>query len=274
MTSEQNEPESSDSMRVFGAVVKALREHTGMSREELGTLVHLSKHSVESIERGRRLAGQSFADAADTALGGTGAIREAFRSVTREKGLAAWFKQWAALERDAVALCTYECRIIPGLLQSPAYAGTLFTEQLPALDDSKVEVQLAARMERQEILRERLNTQYSFILEEHLFLRRTGGAGVTRELIDHVLEVGRLRNVELQVMPLVQERHAGRDGPIRLLETPDNKWFAYCEGQESGQFIGDTKVVSTLQMRYAKMRSQALTPEASRDRLLSIRGAL
>ncbi|WP_327359202.1 helix-turn-helix domain-containing protein [Streptomyces sp. NBC_01304] len=261
-------------MRTFGAVVRAMREHHGMTREELGAIVHLSKHSVESIERGRRLADQAFADAADAALGGTGAIREAFRNVTRERGLASWFKKWAGLEPRAISLCTYECRMVPGLLQTPAYATTLFTEQLPPLNDNQVEAQLAARAERQELLRERQNTAYSFILEEHLFRRRTGGTEVTLELIDHVLELGELRNVELQVMPLVQEHHAGRDGPIRLLETPENKWFAYCEGQESGQFIAEPKVVSTLQMRYARMRTQALTPEDSQGLLQSIRGAL
>jgi hypothetical protein len=74
-------------------------------------------------------------------------------------------------------------------------------------------------------------------------------AEVTRGLIERVLEVAELRNVEVQVMPQVRERHAGLDGPMRLLETPDNKWFGYCEGQESGQFISDPKVVSMLQMR-------------------------
>lgn len=64
------------------------------------------------------------------------------------------------------------------------------------------------------------------------------------------------------------------DGPIRLLETPANRWFGYCEGQESGQFISDPKVVSTLHMRYAKLRSQALTPEDSAGLLERLRGAL
>lgn len=42
-----------------------------------------------------------------------------------------------------------------------------------------------------------------------------------------------MRNVELQVMPQVQETHAGLDGPMRLLETPENTWFAYCEDSEA-----------------------------------------
>ena len=50
-------------------------------------------------------------------------------------------------------------------------------------------------------------------------------------LEESALEIAELRNVEIQIMPLVQESHAGLQGPMRLLETPENKWFAYCEGQ-------------------------------------------
>lgn len=46
------EPESSDSMRTFGAVLQALREHQGLSREEFGDLVRFSKHTVASLELG------------------------------------------------------------------------------------------------------------------------------------------------------------------------------------------------------------------------------
>ena len=40
------EPDSSDSLRTFGAVVQALREHAGLSREEFAELVRFSKHTV------------------------------------------------------------------------------------------------------------------------------------------------------------------------------------------------------------------------------------
>jgi hypothetical protein len=60
---------------------------------------------------------------------------------------------------------------------------------------------------------------------------------------------------------------------MQVLETPDHRWLCYCEGQESSQFITDRKVVSTLQMRYARMRSQALSLEDSVSLLRQMRGA-
>jgi transcriptional regulator with XRE-family HTH domain len=266
--------ETSDSLRTFGAVVQGLREHAGLSREEFGQLVGYSKHTVASVELGRRMPDPMFVERAEEVLGNTGALRRAAAFLVRRPGLAAWFRQWARLEATAIALYTYECRLIPGLLQTEAYARTLFTNQLPPLDDEQIEMQWVARAERQRLLRERPNTAFGFILEEHVFQRHIGGVEVTRELIDHVLELAELRNVEIQIMPTEQETHAGLDGPMRLLETAENEWFAYCEGQESGQFIADRKVVSMLQMRYARMRSQALTLNDSVSLLQRTRGDL
>ncbi|MFI5679387.1 helix-turn-helix domain-containing protein [Streptomyces cellulosae] len=269
-----SEPESSDSLRTFGAVVQALREHAGLSRGEFADLVRFSKHTVASVELGRRMPDPALVDRAEEVLGNTGALRKAAGHLARQPGLAAWFRQWARSEAEAITLYTYECRLIPGLLQTEAYARQLFDDQLPPLQDEQIEAQWAARADRKRLLLERPNTHFSFVLEEQLFLRRTGGTGVTRELIDHVLEMARLRNIEIQVMPLVRESHAGLAGPIQLLETPDAKWYAYNEGQRGGLLFSDPKEVSVLQKRYARMRAQALTPEDSVSLLQRTRGAL
>ena len=70
------EPEPSDSLRTFGAVVQALREHAGLSREEFGARVGLSKHTVASIETGRRMPDPDFVERAEPVLGNTGALTE------------------------------------------------------------------------------------------------------------------------------------------------------------------------------------------------------
>lgn len=269
-----DEPDCSDSLKAFGEVVKVLRRRAGLTQEEFAPQVQYSVTMVASIEQGRRFPPPQFVDRAEGVLDGMGVVRAAAKHLSRRPGLASWFRQWAQLEREAVALHTYECRLIPGLLQTEAYARTLFAEQLPPLGDEQIEAQLMARLERQELLRRRPNTAYSFILEEHLLLRGTGGRAVTAGLIEHLLDLASLRNIELQIMPVVRERHAGLDGPMQLLETPENRWFGYCEGQRSSQFISELKVVSTLQMRYARMRSQALSLEDSVSLLRQMRGAL
>lgn len=268
------EPESSDSMKTFGSFVQGLREHFGLSREEFGALVHLSKHSVASIELGRRLADERFVELAESALGNTGALRKAFKKVARQQGFAAWFRLWARLEREAVVLDTYECRLVPGLLQPLGYVREVYENAVPPLADEELEIQVAQRLERQRLLRERPNTSFSFIIEESVLLRELGGPEVTRALLDYLLECARLRNVTLQIMPLKGTRHASLAGPLQLLETPDSRRFAYVEGHMSGVLITDPKEVTALSQRYAKLRSQALTPEDSVALLVRMRGAL
>ncbi|GAA2571057.1 helix-turn-helix transcriptional regulator [Streptomyces roseoviolaceus] len=271
----EREPDPSDSLRTFGAVVQALREHAGLSRAEFAALVRFSKHTVESVELGRRMPDESFVGRAEEALGNTGALRKAARHLTRgEAGLAAWFRRWARLEKVAVSLCTYECRLVPGLLQSEGYMRALCEEDIPPVSDDALEATVRARVERQLLLRERPNTTFDFIVEEAVFMRRLGGVDVTRDLIDHVLEAIAPRNVTLQIMSVNSEHHACMAGPIQLLETPEGSWRGYSEGQENGRLIADPKLVSRLHMRYARLRSQALPPKDSVGLLERIRGAL
>ncbi|MFG2321005.1 Scr1 family TA system antitoxin-like transcriptional regulator [Streptomyces sp. NPDC048568] len=267
------EPDVSDSLRTFGAVVQGFRKRAGMTQEELAERVRYSVQTVASVEQGRRFPTAEYVRRAEDVLDAAGILSGAVRHLSRQPGLASWFRQWAGLEATAVSLSTYECRLVPGLLQTEAYARTLFENQLPPLGDEQIEAQWVARAERQKLLRQRPNTAFSFIVEEHLFVRRVGGADVTQQLVDHVLRLAALRNVEVQVMPLVRTAHAGLDGPMQLLETPENRWFAYNEGQRGGLFVSDPKEVSVLQMRYARMRSQALSLEDSLGLLQEMRGA-
>ncbi|KOU37573.1 helix-turn-helix domain-containing protein [Streptomyces sp. WM6378] len=268
------EPDSSDSLRTFGAVVQALREHAGLSREDLAALVGYSKHTVASVELGRRMAYPDFIEGTEAATGNTGALKKAARYLSREPGLASWFRKWARFEREAISLDTYECRMVPGLLQTERYVQALFENRIPPLSDEQMAERLAARVERQKLLRERPNTSYSFIIDEAVLERRIGGTEVTRELLDHILDATNLRNVDLQIMPLRCTSHACLDGALQLLITPEGRHLAYSEGQQNGRLISDPKEVALLSQRYATLRSQALTPEESRGLLERMRGAL
>ncbi|MDT0570800.1 helix-turn-helix transcriptional regulator [Streptomyces sp. DSM 3412] len=268
------EPDPSDSLKTFGAFVQALREHHGYTREQFAPLVSFSVHTVASIELGRRMADEVFVERADRVLGDTGALRRAAKHVSRQPGLASWFRRWAQLERHAVSLCTYECRLVPGLLQPESYVRALCDEDVPPLPDDELEALVTARMQRQTLFRDEPRTTFDFVVEEAVLMRRLGGTAVCVELLDHLLAASTLRNVTLQIMPARTEHHACLAGPIRLLETPDAQRYAYCEGQESGRLIADRKEVAKLSLRYARLRSQALSPQDSVGLLKRMRGEL
>jgi transcriptional regulator with XRE-family HTH domain len=272
MTDGDAEPEISDSLKTFGEVVKTFRKRARLTQEEFAQRVRYSVQTVSSIEQGRRFPSAEFVERAEEVLDAFGVIRAAAKHVARQPGLASWFQKWAKLEAEALCLYTYENRLIPGLLQIEPYARALFEGQLPPLDDDEIQEKLFARVERQKLLTERPNTAYSFIIEEHVLRKMIGGPETHQAQLEHILRMSEQRNLEIQVMPQSREHHAGLDGPMQLLETPDNRWFAYCEGQESGLLVSDTKVVGKLQMRYARMRSQALTLEDSQSLLRQMRG--
>lgn len=269
-----SEPETSESLRAFGEVVKAFRKRAGLTQEQFAPMVGYSVPMIASIEQGRRLPSKRFVDKAEEILDAFGVIRATAKHLTRKAGLAKWSEAWAELEPLAVTLYTYENRLAPGLLQTTAYARTLFEKQLPAMSDDKIESNLVARIERTRILTERPETIFSFIIEEHALRRQVATPEVMREQIDHILALSERRNIDIQIMPLSRGHHAGLDGPLCLLETEDNTWYAYSEGQGTGQLTSDPKEVSIFQQRYARMRAQALSVEATVSLLREIRGAL
>ncbi len=76
-TDEQGrEPDPSDSLRTFGAVVQALREHSGLSKAEFAEIVRFSKHTVESVELGRRMPDEAFVERGEGAPGEHGGAAE------------------------------------------------------------------------------------------------------------------------------------------------------------------------------------------------------
>ncbi|MEU9036158.1 helix-turn-helix transcriptional regulator [Streptomyces sp. NPDC048352] len=257
----------------FGRTVKAFRKRAGWTQEEFRRRVGYSLQYVASVEQGRRHPSAAFVRKSEEVLDAFGVIEIAAKRLTRRRGLASWFRQWADLEQDAVALNTYECRLIPGLLQTEAYARAQIRNVPPLATVVEADARITVRMARQELLFKTPYIAFSFIIEQSVIERETGGPEVTRELIDHLLECTKLPNVDIQIMPKVSPEHAGTDGPFRLLETGENEWLGYSEGQQSGQVINSPKDISLLHQRYAKLRIQALNPADSAGLLMRMRGS-
>ncbi|MFJ3819493.1 helix-turn-helix domain-containing protein [Streptomyces nodosus] len=270
------EPELSDSLKTFGAVLKALREESGLTQEEFARRVRYSAAYVAKIEQGKRFPPGDLPARAEEVLGPVAlkVLTAAARSLTRRAVLASWFRQWAGVEEEAISLYAYECRAVPGLLQPEGYVRAVFDLRLPPASEEQIEREVASRLDRQQILSTNQNTAFSFVVEQSVLERRMGGRDVTGQVIDHLLEVGRRRNIEVQIMPTVQEDHCGIDGPMYLAETSSHQWIGYTEGQRSSNLISAPKDVSVLLQRYGRLRSQALGCRATVKLLEQMRGAL
>ncbi|MER5810870.1 helix-turn-helix transcriptional regulator [Streptomyces sp. NPDC002033] len=277
MTADEDGTKKADpdpDLKNFGETLSAFRKRAGLTQEQFRPLVGYSVQYVASVEQGRRHPSPKFVNKAEEILDAHGVILIAARQLNRRRGLAKWFRLWAELEAEAIALNTYESRSVPGLLQTEAYARALIADVLPPPAPKEAQARIKARLGRQAVLHQTPYMVFSFIIDEVVLLRRTGGPEVTQGLIDHLMTVAKLPNVDLQIMPLVSPHHAGLGGPFRLLETQEYEWVGYSEGQQSGRVLYDPKDISLLHQRYAKLRIQALNPADSMGLLMRMRGSL
>lgn len=86
---------------------------------------------------------------------------------------------------------------------------------------------------------------------------------VLRRQLEHLLELGQLRNVEIQVMPTDREDHAGMGGQLQLLKFKDGTVVGHLEGQLFNGLTFAPKELRILEQRLGFVRTQALTPRES-----------
>ncbi|MFI5806341.1 helix-turn-helix domain-containing protein [Streptomyces sp. NPDC051561] len=259
---DDGDEEASALLKTVGRQLKLWREQAGMTQAELGAAIGYSEEQVSSVERGRRAPKAEFLRAADEALGAGGILVAFAEDVARAK-YPKKVRDLAKLEDEAVEIGAYSAHNIQGLLQTEEYARALFRMRRPVFDSEHIETQVAARLARQEIFKRWPSPILSFVQEEVTLRRTLGGRGVQRKQLERLLEVGQLRNVEIQVMPTVCEDHAGMGGQFRLLSARNGSKAAHLEVQQLSRVLTEPKDVQLLETRYGIIRAQALTPRES-----------
>ncbi|MGO4427247.1 Scr1 family TA system antitoxin-like transcriptional regulator, partial [Streptomyces sp. MCAF7] len=90
--------------------------------------------------------------------------------------------------------------------------------------------------------------------------------------LEHLLEMGKLRNVEIQVMPTERDDHAGLGGPLQLLKLKGGTTVGHLEVQSFTCLVSNPREVQTLEIQYGIIRAQALTPPESLAFIEKLRG--
>ncbi|MGC0377370.1 helix-turn-helix domain-containing protein [Streptomyces sp. SAI-229] len=265
-------PEDTDGLldlnRAVGRQVKLLRERAGLTQKELGDRLGYGEDLISSLERGRRTPQPEFLDAADDLLGAGGLLKATKEDVARAKARArvrhpAWFRDYARLEAEAVEVNDYSSHDIPGLFQTERRARALYEMRKPLLDEETIEQRVSSRLARQEILTKWPPPMVTAVIEESVLHRPIGGWEVHKEQLDQLLALGRLRSVELQIMPMERDEHAGMGGSFILLTPKGKPQVGYVEVQNVTRLTTDIEEVRILAARYGSIRAQALTPRES-----------
>ncbi|MEU5167387.1 helix-turn-helix domain-containing protein [Streptomyces mutomycini] len=259
------DPDDESGVAVVAAVgrqIKAWRESAGMRAGEFGAAIGYGEDLVYKVEGGRRIPRPEFLDRADEVLGAGGKLAM-MKGDVAEVRYPKKVRELAKLEERAVEMGLYSNHNIHGLLQTPEYARALFEMRRPAYSEDEVDRVLAARMSRQRVFGRVPAPALGFVQEEVTLCRPVGGTMVLRRQLQRLLEVGQLRNVEIQVMPTSREDHAGMDGAIEVLKFEDGAAVGRSDGAFAGRPVSDPKQLRILELRYGMIRAQALTPRDS-----------
>lgn len=240
-----------------GNQIRRWRTLANVSREALAAAANYAPETISSMERGVRMPSPRLLDIADELCGAQGMLSAAKEYVRRER-YSARAVDFIEREREATSLWTYEVALVPGLLQTRTYAKALIDNRIPPLDEETVEERVAARMERQTILTGRKPpVGLSFVLYEAVLRSPL----VDEAQLQRLLEVARLRNVVLQVLPFEKAFSDALMGPMVLLEGLDHERLAFMEGAFASELSADPGVVSRVTERLSMIRTRALDPD-------------
>ncbi|MFF2729062.1 helix-turn-helix domain-containing protein [Streptomyces sp. NPDC058008] len=249
-------------LRVFDRQLKRFRVRAGLERSEFGARLGYSVSTIAAYEQGRRVPPPRFIDQADELLDAGEVLKEMKEEVARAQ-YPAFFRDAAKLEAEAVELHAYDTHLVKGLMQTEDYARAVFKMWRPLLDEEVIEQRIAARLARQAIFTRRPQPHMSFVIEEAALHKRLGGRDFWQGQFEQILLISQERNVDVQVMPLDREEHAGLAGPFTLMELRDGRRIAYTEVQSDSRLHTERGRVRELEATYGSLRAQALSPRES-----------
>jgi DNA-binding XRE family transcriptional regulator len=141
-----------------------------------------------------------------------------------ETSLPPWFQLFVTLEDNAEVIQEYQPDLVPGLLQTPAYAETIMRLPDGYLSEDEVQRRVAIRMERQALLTRPRAPHFRVVLQESALTRPVGGTETMAEQLGRLLDVGRQPNVSIRVIPVSVGQHAGltASGWFRIFDFPDD----------------------------------------------------
>jgi hypothetical protein len=143
-------------------------------------------------------------------------------------GLTGAHQHYVSCEAEASRISIYQPLVVPGLLQTRAYALSATAAILGGQPDSAdVVARVKIRAERQRMVADRVaagaRPEIIAIMEEAVLHRPVGGPDILREQLTHLLTQAEQTHVKLVVMPTDQGGHVGLGGVFELLEFEDER---------------------------------------------------
>ncbi|WP_239109839.1 helix-turn-helix domain-containing protein [Streptomyces coelicoflavus] len=196
-------------MRALGARLRGLRAEAGLTGAVLAQRAGVGQPTVSKVETGRMVPSSDVLDRLSRALdlddSTARRVRDLLAAVeaasdsdpaSDDDALAG-----AALDavRSAGLVRSFQCVVLPAMLQSAEYARHVF-ESAPAATPGEVGRAVAARVERQSVLYEP-GRESVFVLTEAVLRTWPGTPALMLAQLDRLLAVESLSTVRLGVIP-------------------------------------------------------------------------
>jgi transcriptional regulator with XRE-family HTH domain len=264
--------------RRLGQELRRLREDRGMTAEEVADRLLVSQSKISRLENGRRsISPRDVRDLCAVYEVDDKKLVESLMQMAKESRQQGWWHAFAelspsysvyiGLETDASSLRVYEPQIVPGLLQTPAYAAAVISGALPEVTPEEVSSRVQVRMRRQQrVWDDRTPLRLWAVVDEAVLRREVGGRATMVEQLHRLAECAALPHVTLQVMPFSAGAHPGVNGQYAILEFPEatDSTVIYLEGGTSDLYLEKPHDVQYYSVMYEHLRAQALSPEHSR----------
>jgi transcriptional regulator with XRE-family HTH domain len=255
-----------NAQETFAEELKAQREASGLTQDQLGRLMGYSASVIAKVETCRSLPSPEFAKQADEVFKTPGTFKRLRKSVVNG-AYEPWFRPYVEIEERATVLRNWEPLVVPGLLQTEAYAQAMIRAGWPVDSDARIDQLVTARLARQEILRREDPDPpiVSVILGEAVLRQPVGGAHSMREQFQHLVESAANPRISIQVLPWSAREHPGLLGPFVVASFENEPDAAYLDNALLGQVTERRKDVARMALLYDTLRAEALSPGASVD---------
>ncbi|RPF33799.1 helix-turn-helix transcriptional regulator [Streptomyces sp. TLI_185] len=254
--------------------LKRLREESRLTCSQVGKELDWSSSKVNRMETGQGRVQPSDVDALCRFYGTADELRDLLKSLAKEsktKGwwhghsdaIPAWFSVYVGLEQAVSELHTYQAEFIPGLLQTDEYASELSRAWVDHTPED-IERMVDVRMRRQELLTSETAPDLWAVVHESALLHTVGSRQVMTRQLERMLEIQKLRNVTVQVLPFDAGAYP-TTGSFTILGFPEQEDpdVVYREGLTDSVYLEEPKDVTLYTKAFDHLRALALSPQRS-----------
>ncbi|MFF9767554.1 helix-turn-helix domain-containing protein [Streptomyces sp. NPDC014636] len=263
--------------RRLGAELRRLRVAAGITTEQAAALLGVPRTNVPNMESGRSgisaervrtLAGnygcadEALVDAlASMAAGRQKGWWEAYRRQLRDAFLDIAEMEWHAT-RLRLAVTVH----LPGLLQTEDHARAVFEAVIPRLSSDEVDVRVAHRIDRQQVLDRPSPPALDVILHEAALRMEFGGPAVARRQLEHLLHVSERETATLRVIPFKAGGFPGAGQSVVYAEAAVPRLDTVeLDSTHGPEFIDSESQLGKYRAQLDAAQAVALAPHASRD---------